>query len=100
MKSPVSAWRKQKTVRNSLGMYGEIISWTTISVAPPRFSYLTPYVVVLVQLQDNRKVYGQLVDVEQKDVKIGQKVTSILRKTAQATAEEVVEYGLKFELTD
>jgi len=67
MKSPVTIWRKQKRDTPILGRKGKIVTWTKIMVAPPKFQAFTPYVVVLVELENKEKVYGQLVDFEEKD---------------------------------
>lgn len=61
------------------------------------FKKYAPYPVVLVELENNEKVYGQLVDQEQKDLKIGTKVISVLRKVRTASVDGVIAYGIKFK---
>ena len=56
MKSPVTIWRKQKKDAPILGMKGKVVTWTKIMVAPPKFQAFTPYVVVLVELENKEKV--------------------------------------------
>ena len=95
--SPVKIWRKQKIDKKYLGMKGEILSWTKIFIAPSKFSDDTPYIVLLVLLENNEKIYGQYVDHEDDDVKIGKKVETVLRRNGKVEDEAVVEYGIKFQ---
>jgi uncharacterized protein len=96
MTNPIKTWRKQKQTRPLLGKKGTIITWTTIFVSAPEFKEQTPYNVALVQLEDGEKVYGQVVDT--KEVKIGQEVESVLRIVKKGSAEDIIEYGMKFKL--
>ena len=66
-------------------------------VAPPKFQAFTPYVVVLVELENKEKVYGQLVDFEEKDVVINKKITSVLRRSSSFSQDDLIEYGVKFK---
>ena len=100
MKSPVTIWRKQKKDAPILGMKGKVVTWTKIMVAPPKFQAFTPYVVVLVELENKEKVYGQLVDFEEKDIVINKKVTAVLRRTASVGKNDLIEYGVKFRLVE
>lgn len=97
MKSPVTLWRKQKKDIRIIGHEGTIITWTRIVVSPPKFQTFTPYIVVLVELSNKEKVYGQLVDYEEKDLVIDRKVKATLRKSGTVGAQEVIEYGVKFK---
>jgi len=97
MISPVKIWRRQKEKRLILGKVGQIISWTKIYVAPKDFKNIAPYPVVLVELEDKKRFVGQLVDYDEKNLKIGQKVKTVLRKTRNIGQEEVIPYGIKFK---
>ena len=97
MKSPVTIWRKQKKDTPILGMKGKVVTWTKIMVAPPKFQAFTPYVVVLVELENKEKVYGQLVDFEEKDIFINNKVKSVLRRSSSVSQKALIEYGVKFK---
>jgi len=74
-----------------------IRSWTEVFVSPPKFDSITPYTVVLVELDSKELVYGQLVDFETDDRRIGKKVTAVFRKIGDVGDEDVVEYGVKFK---
>ena len=96
MNSPIQSWRQQKITRGLLSKTGKIITWTKIYVSTAEYKAYTPYPVVLVEFEGGERAYGQLVDFEEKDVKIGNKVISILRILHKGSAEDIVEYGLKF----
>lgn len=97
MKSAVTIWRKQKKDKFALGKTGKIITWTTINVAPPKFAPFSPYSVVLVELENKERVYGQLVDFEEKDLQIGTEVVSVLRRSGKVDKEDIIEYSVKFK---
>lgn len=97
MNSAVRVWRKQQKDKKKLGKSGVIRSWTEVFVSPPKFDSITPYTVVLVELDSKELVYGELVDFEIKDRKIGTKVTAVFRKIGDVGQEDLVEYGVKFK---
>ncbi len=97
MISPIKVWRRQKEIRKVLGKKGKILVWTKIFTPGADFKKYAPYPVVLVELENKEKIYGQLADYEDVDLKIGRKVISILRKVRSSTDEEVIAYGVKFK---
>lgn len=96
MISPVKIWRRQKNIRGLLGKIGKIITWTKIFVAPSQFKKYAPYPIVLVEFVGGGRLYGQLVDFEESDLKSGRRVISVLRKVRQPSEEGVIAYGIKF----
>ena len=97
MISPVKIWRRQKEIRKVLGKKGKVLAWTKIYTPGSDFKKYAPYPVVLVELKNKEKIYGQLVDYKDADLKIGGKVISILRKVRSSTNEGVIAYGVKFK---
>ena len=97
MISPVKIWRRQKEIRMILGKKGRILTWTKIYAPGSDFKKYAPYPVVLVKLENKEKAYGQLVDYEEKDLKIGKKVVSVLRKVREPSTEGIIAYGIKFK---
>lgn len=95
MLSPVKLWRNQKKVGEMLGKTGKILSWTVVRVPPADFSDQAPYPVVLVELDDGGRITAQLVDWEDKNLKIGQKVATIVRRMVKPNTEGVIPYGIK-----
>ncbi len=97
MVSPVKIWRRQKEIRKLLGQKGKVLTWTKVFVAGPDFKRYAPYPVVLVEFEPGRRAFGQLVDYEEKDLKIGASVVAVLRKVRETDKEDVIAYGIKFK---
>lgn len=97
MVSPVKIWRNQKKIQKILGSIGEIITFTQVFVPPLGFEAQAPFVVVIVRLESGKKYTAQLVDWEEKQLKIGQSVKAVLRKTRNPGEEGVIPYGIKFK---
>jgi uncharacterized OB-fold protein len=95
MTSPVKIWRNQKKLSSLIGKKGKIISWTFIRVPPAGFENQAPYPVALVKLEDGVTVTAQVVDYQEKNLKFGQKVITIIRRTMQSEGSEVIPYGVK-----
>lgn len=94
MSTPASIWRQHKTLHSYLNKVGKLLVWTKIFVAPTGFEHQTPYLVGIVQFEDQRMPL-QIVDCEEKDLKVNMKVITVIRKIGKAKAEDVIEYGLK-----
>lgn len=97
MLSPVKIWRNQKKIKQLLNKQGEIISWTEIFVPPSGFESQAPYVVIVAKLSNGQNYTAQLVDWNEKDLQIGQKIVTVLRKTRDPGEEGVIPYGIKFK---
>lgn len=98
MHNPVKNWRRQKYLKTKLNKIGTVLGWTMIYAASTELQKTTPYPVVLVELEDNSRAYGQLVDYNPETIQIGMKVSSTLRvMSSGATSEDVITYGLKFK---
>lgn len=78
-----------------LGKTGKILSWTVVRVPPADFSDQAPYPVVLVGLDVGGRMTAQLVDWDTKDLNIGQKVVTIVRRIVKPNTEGVIPYGIK-----
>lgn len=94
MNTPVTIWRQHKILHNYLNKKGKLIVWTKIHVAPEGFEHQVPYLVGIVQF-DNERLPLQIVDCAEEDLKINQKVKIVIRKIGKAKSEDVIEYGLK-----
>lgn len=73
---------------------GELLVWTKIIVPPSGFEHEAPYVVGIVQFNDERLPL-QIVDCKEEDLKVNQKVITVIRKIGKAKSEDVIEYGIK-----
>lgn len=94
--TPVKLWRRQKNTATLIGIRGKILLWTIIRVPTKTFANEAPYPVVIVELENKEKMVGQLVDWENKDLKKGQKVNAVLRRSFTGDSESVIAYCLKF----
>lgn len=100
MSTPASIWREHKVLHNYLNKVGRLLVWTKIFVAPTGFEHQTPYLVGIIQFDPSTssgqaRMPLQLVDCEEKDLKVNMKVITVIRKIGKAKAEDVIEYGLK-----
>ncbi len=94
MNSPVQIWRQHKKLHSYLNKVGKLLVWTKIFVAPEGFEHQTPYLVGIVQF-DGEKLPLQIIDCEEKDLKINKLVKIVIRKIGKVKSEDVIEYGLK-----
>lgn len=101
MNSPVQIWRSHKKLHKYLGKQGKLLVWTKIFVAPLGFEHQVPYIVGIVQFAPStssgqaERLPAQVVDCEEEDLKVNQKVITVIRKVGKAKAEDVIEYGIK-----
>jgi uncharacterized OB-fold protein len=94
MQSPVKIWRNQKKISSLRGVEGVMLSWTMIRVPPSGFSSQAPYPVALIALQAS-SIVCQLVDWEEKDLHVGQKVRLVVRRVIESPDGGVIPYGVK-----
>jgi uncharacterized OB-fold protein len=97
MTTPVKIHRHQKETASLIGKKGKIVVWTIIRIATKLFSSQAPYPVAIVKLEQGDQVIGQLVDWEEKDLKKGQKVVAVLRRSHTEDKESVITYTIKFK---
>ncbi len=95
MQSPVKIWRNQKNIAALVGKTGSIRTWTVVRVPPGDFTDQAPYPVVLLELEDGKRVTCQLVDYDAKHLAFGQKVITIIRRVTHPDADGVIPYGIK-----
>ncbi len=95
MLSPVKVWRNQKKITRQLQKRGIIVAWTMIRVPPSDFSDQAPYPVVIVQFENQSRITAQLVDWEPKDLIVGQRVGTVIRRVTKPDTDGVIPYGIK-----
>mgnify|MGYP006357420669 FL=1 len=94
--TPVKLWRRGKDVSLIIGQEGKILSFTVIRVAAQGFGKESPYPVVIVKMDNGKKLTGQLVDWTEKDLKKGTRVRAVLRKLTPDHTENIIAYVIKF----
>jgi len=95
--TPVKLWRRQKKTGELIGKKGKILLWTIIRVPAKSFSPQAPYPVVIVELENNKKLVGQLVDWEEKDLVFGRDVIAVLRRSHIEDHTDIISYNIKFK---
>ena len=86
---------KMKNIK--LSGKGTVITYSIIYTAPENFEGQAPYPIAIIQLDEGPRITAQLVDVENKDVKIGMKVKSTFRKIQEDGWVGAIYYGYKFK---
>ncbi|MCX6653440.1 MAG: Zn-ribbon domain-containing OB-fold protein [Methanomassiliicoccales archaeon] len=75
---------------------GEVYSHTVVHEAPSQMEMLKPYIVVMVKMDEGVMITSQLIDCDSKDVKIGMRVRTTLRRLGEDGPAGVIYYGYKF----
>lgn len=99
MLSPVKIWRNQEKIKSLLNKEGIILSFTKVSIPPSGFESQAPYLVAIVKLENGNSIIAQLIEAED-NLKIGQKVKTVLRRTKDPGTEGVIPYGIKLKPFD
>jgi uncharacterized OB-fold protein len=76
---------------------GEVYSFTVVHEAPSQLEMLKPYVVVMVKMDEGVMLTSQLIDTEPKELRIGMRVKTTLRRIGEDGPGGVIYYGYKFE---
>jgi len=79
---------------------GRIYSYTTIYSAPSGFEDQVPYSIAIIELDEGAKVLGQIVDADEKQLKIGARVEQCFRIIQRDDPEGLIHYGFKFRIVD
>ena len=95
--SPVKLWRRNKDTAALIGQIGKIIHWTIIRVPAKSFVDQAPYPVVIVKMESNKMMVGQLVDWQKENLRPGQKVEAVLRRLKTEDKESAIYYHIKFK---
>jgi len=86
---------KMKNIK--LSGKGEVVTYTMIHDAPEQFEGQAPYPIAIIKLDEGPKLTAQIVDCDNKDVKIGMKVQSTFRKIQEDGWVGAIYYGYKFK---
>lgn len=96
--SPSYIWRQSKNLHIEVGIIGKITSFTRIYVAPQDFEAQIPYFTGLVKFEDGTAKPLEIIDGDEKRIKIGSKVKTVVRRIGLAEPEELIRYGIKAKL--
>jgi uncharacterized OB-fold protein len=78
---------------------GKILSYTIIRIPPEGFEMHTPYAVAIIELDEGTRISGQIIGDPEK-VETGKKVRPVFRKMHEDGSSGLIQYGIKFEMTD
>jgi uncharacterized OB-fold protein len=87
MNNSIKIWRDHKKISGNLDIKGKVVSWTFIRAES--------YPIVLTKLENGKTILTQMVDFTENQLKCGQKVVTVIRKTTEPLPDEVVSYGIK-----
>jgi uncharacterized OB-fold protein len=94
-KNPANLWRKSATITQNLGKVGKVVAFTTIHSAPSGYEHQVPYSVGIIKFEDGTSSSLEIVDTASKNIKIGLKVQTVVRRIGQSEPEELIDYGIK-----
>jgi uncharacterized OB-fold protein len=77
---------------------GKIYSYSKLYASPSGFEEHVPYIIAIIELDEGVRVFGQIVDVDHKKLKIGAKVEQCFRVIQSDDPEGLIHYGFKFRL--
>ena len=86
-------------IEKEMPRQGKIVSWTKVFVGPEGFEKMLPYYLALIELSNKARVLAQVVDSEEKAIRIGAKVQKVFRKIVDPSEEGVISYGYKFKVS-
>lgn len=92
---PATLWRRNDTRKHYLAQRGVIVCFSVVHQAPPQLEKRVPYVVALVQVGKERFM-TQIVDCEQRDLRVGMEVVGVMRKLFDVENAGLHVYGVKF----
>ncbi|HSW97138.1 MAG TPA: OB-fold domain-containing protein [Candidatus Saccharimonadales bacterium] len=95
--TPVKQWRRQKNVASLIGKEGKLLQWTIIRTPAKSFAKESPYPVIIVEMEDKKRMIGQLVDWEEKDLIPNRNVIAVLRRLPIENNEDIISYHIKFK---
>ncbi|PTD93508.1 transcriptional regulator [archaeon SCG-AAA382B04] len=75
---------------------GELITYTIIRSAAEDHEKETPYILGIIELEENTRLTSQIVNCEIEDVEIGMKLKPVFRKLGEQSKDGLLFYGVKF----
>jgi len=85
-----------KIVPYNLSGEGTVESFTSVYEPMGGFEMQVPYIMALIKLKEGITITGQIVDIEEKDLKIGMPVKMVFRKIGEDGKSGIIYYGYKF----
>jgi hypothetical protein len=89
--------RKSRLEKIKLRGKGRVLSYTVIHSPPVGFENKGPYIMAIVKLDEGPCLTTEIVDCEQRDMKIGMQVERVFRKIREDGESGLIHYGFKFK---
>lgn len=96
--SPSFIWRQSKNIHSDVGKIGKVTSFTRIYAAPQDFEAQIPYFTGLIKFEDETVKPLEIIDGDEKSIRIGAKIKTVVRRIGLADPEELIRYGIKAKL--
>ena len=90
--NPASYWRHNKNWNNFVGKKGKVIFVTKVKVTSPELHAYLPYCFAIVEMDGERYEFMGEKGV---DLKKGDKVEFVLRKSGKSDKSSLINYGIK-----
>lgn len=96
--SPSYIWRQSKNISEEIGKTGKIVSFTQIFASPTGFEHQAPYFTGLIKFKNGITKPLEIIDGNEKSIKIDATVKTVVRRIGLAEPEELIRYGIKAKL--
>ncbi len=74
---------------------GKILTYTKVHEPHPEYKMLTPYIMAIIEMEENVRLTGHLVDIDYEDVKPGMEVEVTMRRLGEESPNGIIYYGYK-----
>jgi uncharacterized OB-fold protein len=78
---------------------GTLVEYTILYQVSSRSQDSAPLIIGLIRLNEGFNMYGQVVDIDPKDLRKGMRVEAVLRRLRVDGSSGLITYGLKFRPT-
>ena len=75
---------------------GKILQFAQVTQTAPEMNFYTPFIIGIIELDDEIRVTGQIVDCDIKEIKESMPVRMVFRVLAKDGDEGLIRYGFKF----
>lgn len=92
--------RKGEIVDHSMNQKGVLVTYTIIRSATEEHERETPFILGIIELEEDTRLTSQVVNCEIDDVEIGMELEPVFRKLGEQGEDGLLYYGIKFAPTE
>ncbi len=85
-----------KMKERELSGKGRLVTFTEIHEPMPDFKMMVPYIMAIVEMDEDVRMTGQLVDIDYDEVEQGMEVDVTIRRLGEESPSGIIYYGYKF----